>query len=93
MQQLCNLQHLMQQLHMCEGNFNSVLLPAAALTQAFPDGRIIGPQEGVGVQLVAKNTGHCSLPLHHHSSFVMLTCTGAADSRRICLASLVTCSA
>ena len=81
----------MQQLHMCEGKLSSVLLPAAALTQTFPDGRIIGPQEWVGVQLVAKNTGHCSLPLH--SSFVMLTCTGAADSRKICLASSVTCSA
>ena len=70
-----------------------MLLPAAVLTQIFPDGRIIRSQEGVGVQLVAKSAGHSSLPLHHHSSFVMLTCTGAADSREVCLESTVTSSA
>ena len=82
--------HLMPQLHMGEAGIIQVLLPAAALTQTFPNGRVIGPQKGVGVQLIAKSAGYRSLPLHHHSSLVTLTCTGAADSREIRLESSVT---
>ena len=82
--------HLKQQLHMCEGDVIPVLLPAAALTQTFPDGRVIRPQEGVSVQLVAKSTGYRGLPLHHHRIVIMLTSTGAADSREICVEASVT---